>query len=230
MKHEIYDLTESLKRMTRILEENGEDYMRYTYIPDSDTLKGHRGSFTECVVMAIRIYFNEKSMSILNLAKVYDIYLNEAYAIMSAHQLCREIIYHGNLIVGIFNTGEDGFMNGLMDVAGRLLSLPDVINVKIGRRGNPLIGNVCAIDRGYQYATAISGEIKYFGGMLSKMEDWIKKSGEGEEELRGLYMSKRAVDGLKEDYKGFFKKSEIDDVLHGKVENIGMAAWIKEQK
>ena len=66
--------------------------------------------------------------------------------------------------------------------------------------------------------------------MISKMEEWIKKPGDGEDELKGLYMSKRAAEELKEDYKGFFKESNIEDVLHGKVENIGMAAWIKEQK
>lgn len=230
MKHDIYDLTESLERMTRILEGNGEDYMRYPFIPDDDTLKGCRGSYTECVVLTSRLYFKERSISILNLAKIYDVFLKEGYAIMSSNQLCKEVLFHGNIMTAIFNVGGVGFMDELLDVAGRISSLPDVINVRIGRKEKPLIGNVCAMDKGYQFALAVAGEIKYFGGMISKMEEWINKPAAGEEELRGLYISKRAAEILKEDYKGFFKESEIEDVLHGKVANVGMAAWIKEHK
>lgn len=230
MEHEIYELTASLERITHILEGNGEEYKRYPYIPEDEMLKEQRGNFIECVVVISRFYFNEINISLLNLAKVYDIYLKEAYAILSEHYLCREIFFHGNNIVALYNIGGDGFMNELMDVAGRISSLPDVINVKIGRKEKPLVGNVLVMDRGYQFASEISGGIKYFGGMLSKAEDWIRKPGEGERELRGVYASSRAYEWLKVEYKVFFKETGIDGVLHGYIENIGMARWVKEQK
>lgn len=229
MRHDKYELSESLDRMTRILDGNGEAYRHYTSIPSEEELREYRGCYVECVVIVCKLTFYERSVNIQKLAKIYDIYLGELNRILSEHYLCRKVVFRGNTVVGIYNTGLENFMSELMDIAGRASSLPDVINVKIGRRDNQLFGNICAMDRGVQYTKQINGESEYFGGLLNKVDRWISHQ-EDEKEKKGLYVSARVYSGLKEDYKAFFKETDIDDVLFGKIENIGMARWIKEQK
>ena len=227
MEHKKYELSESLDRMSRIIDGDGQNYRRYAFIPDKDELGEARGNFVGCVVIAARLYFTEHEMELLPLAKIYDIYVREMKIILSEHQLCKQVVCHGNTIIGIYSIGVEGYMNELLDVAGRVITLPDVINAKLGRSNAPVIGNVCGMDRGMQFAIVNDG-VDYFGGLLNKVEGWIMKP-RGENELRGLYISREVLDSLKEQYQGFFKDSEIDNVLLGKIENIGMARWVKEQ-
>jgi hypothetical protein len=114
-------------------------------------------------------------------------------------------------------------------VAGRLSSLPDVINTKVGRKSSPLIGNVCSLEAGYQFAVRADDGIDFFGGMLNRAESWIVKRGEDEKEPKGLFISQVVRDNLKEQYQKFFQLSSFEGVYHGYIENIGMSRWVKEQ-
>lgn len=228
MEHKKYEFSESLMRMTEILNSTGEEYRKYPYIPSEGIMEGHKGYFVDCAVIVTRLYFNTNDIKALSLAKIYDMYISEAKCILSEHELCNKIILHGNSIIGIYNTGNEGYLNELMDVAGRLISLTDVINTKAGRKGSPLFGNVCALEAGYLYAIKAEDGLDFFGGMLRRAEGWIAKP-EDDNELRGLYISQKVRDGLKEQYQKFFRLQDFDGLYHGMVENIGMARWVKEQ-
>jgi len=228
MKHDKFELSESLARMQEVFESKGDEYRRYPYIPQEGIMEGDRGYFVDCVVIVSRLFFRTNQVSLLGLAKVYDIYIHEAKRILTEHELCHTVIVHGNSIIGVFNVGPEGYLNGLMDVAGRMSSLPDVINVKAGRKQKPLIGNICGMEVGHLYAVKEDDNIDFFGGMLNRAEQWIAKRDE-EDERRGIYISQKVRDGLKEQYQQFFKIADFDDLYYGMVENVGMAKWVKEQ-
>lgn len=214
--------------MQEILESTGDEYRKYPYIPQEGIMEGHKGYFVDCVVIVSRLYFLTNDIKLLGLAKVYDIYINEAKRILMEHELCRKVIVHGNSIVGIYNVGTEGYLNDLMDVAGRICSLPDVINVKAGRKLHPVIGNVCGMEVGYLYAVKAEDDLDFFGGMLNRAEEWIKRK-EDEIEQRGVFISQKVRDGLKEQYQQFFKSTNLEELYHGMIENVGMAKWVKEQ-
>ncbi len=229
MEHKKYELSESLQRMGDILNGKGEVYRKFHYIPQEGISVEHRGYFVDCAVIASRLYFHTNEITPLGVAKVYDIYINEARCIMAEHELCDKIILHGNTIIGIYNFGSEGFLNELLDVAGRLCSLPDVINAKAGRRISPLIGNVSSLEAGSLFAVRSDEGLDFFGGMLNRAEDWIVKQGGDEKEPKGLFISQVVYENLKEQYQKFFQLSDSEGLYHGYIENIGMARWVKEQ-
>ena len=228
MKHQKYELSESLQRMSDILDSKGDEYRKYPYIPQEGIMDGHRGYFVDCAVIVSRLYFKTDDIKILGLAKLYDMYICEAKCILSEHDLCQKIILHGNTIIGIYNMGTEGFLNDLTDVVGRLISLSDVINTKAGRKQSPLIGNVCSLEVGYLYAVKAGEDMDFFGGMLSRAESWIVKH-KDENEPRGLFISQKVRDSLKDQYQKFFQVVELGGVYHGMIENVGMARWVKDQ-
>ena len=231
MEHKKYELSESLARMEKILESTGAEYRRYQFIPDEETLNEHKGSLVNTVVIANRLFFTNREIDVLNLVKIYDIYVSEAWRILAEHELCCKVSMHGNMIVAVYSANTQDVVNGILDVASRLSSLPDVINVKIGRKQQPLIGNVCSMNSGFLYTLKTPEGYDYFGGVMNRAESWIcNKYGDGGER-KGTYISKNVYDFLKSDYQEFFRESdEYDDVYWGMIENIGMARWIKEQK
>ncbi len=226
MIHNKYDLSESLERMSTILSNNGEQYRKYPYIPEDNVLEEVRGSFVDSVALVSRLYFKAADISLLGLAKIFDMYTNEVKTILSELPLCREILVHGYTITGIYNIGTDDYMSLIMDVAGRVNTLPEVINVKSGRKDKPVINNVCAMEKGQLYVAKSLQEINYFGKMTDRAEGWVSKA--AEDEKTGLFISKQVHSELKTQYQGFFNEVE-PDVLYGKIENIGMARWVKEQ-
>lgn len=228
MEHKKYEFSESLGRMAEILDSTGDEYRKYPYIPHEGIMEGHKGYFVDCAVIVSRLYFNSNDIKALSLAKIYDMYIGEAKRILAEHELCNKIILHGNSIIGIYNTGNEGYLNELMDVAGRLISLTDVINAKAGKKESPLFGNVCALEAGYLFVIKAEDGLDFFGGMLHRAEGWITKP-EGDKERRGLYISQKVRDGLKEQYQKYFRLLSFDGLYHGIIENVGMARWVKEQ-
>lgn len=227
MKHEKYELSEALDRMGVILSGNGEQYRKFAYIPEPELLEGNRGSFVECVVIVSRLYFVDKSLNLLGLAKIFDMYEGEAKLILAEHSLCKKITAQGYTITGIYNIGTTDYMSDLLDVAGKLGTLPGVINTKVGRKNNPIIKNVCALEKGVLFVTQTAEEMDYFGNMINRVEGWLTKAVGSEE--KGLFVSEQVRSALKSRYQDFFNETDEEDVFHGNVENIGMARWIKEQ-
>ena len=128
MVHKKYELSESLQRMGDILDSKGEEYRKYHFIPQEGISDEHRGYFVDCAVIASRLYFHTNEISPLGVAKVYDMYINEAKCILAEHELCNKIILHGNTIIGIYNFGPEGFLNELLD---EVLDILSVIPIEI---------------------------------------------------------------------------------------------------
>ncbi len=229
MEHKKYELLDSLKRMDEILDRKSEEYLMSRYIPKNGIIEEHKGCFVDCAVLGSRLYFKTKDIKLPGVAKIYDMYINEAKCILADNLLCEKIIVHGNSVAGVYNVGDEGFLNDLMDVAGRLSSLTDIINIKIGKTNSPLIGNVCGLEVGYLYALSSGAEMDFLGGMLNRVESWIARREDGTNPS-GLFISQRVFEGLKKQYQDFFRPTRYERVLLGNVENVGMAKWANEQQ
>jgi hypothetical protein len=82
------------------------------------------------------------------------------------------------------------------------------------------------MEKGQLYVTKSTQEVNYFGKMIDRAEGWVSKG--VKDEKTGLFISKQVHLELKSQYQGFFNIEETD-VLFGKIENVGMASWVKEQ-
>lgn len=227
MEHKKYELSDALDRMRNVLSNNGEQYRQYTFIPEKEELATYDGAFVECVAIMSCLYFSDKKLNPLGLAKIFDMYLNEVKLIMAENPLCKKIIVQGYTVAGVYNIGINDYMSDLMDVAGKVITLPNVINTKVGRKDTPIIKNVCAMEKGMLFAINNSTDVDYFGKMMDRIGRWVIKA--VDEEENGLYISEQVLSALKSQYQVFFHKKEENEIFFGKIENIGMSRWIKEQ-
>lgn len=227
MEHKKYELSDALDRMGNVLSNSGEQYRKYPFIPEREELATHDGSFVECVTIMSCLSFIDKKLNPLGMAKILDMYLNEVKLIMAENPLCKKIIVQGYTVSSIYNIGADDYMSDLLDVAGKVITLPNVINTRIGRQKSPIIKSVCAMEKGVLFAINNPTDVDYFGKMMDRAERWMINA--LEKGNTGLYISKQVYSTLKPRYQGFFNKETGDEVFRGNIENIGMSRWIMKQ-
>lgn len=231
MENSKYDFAESLIRIGQVMERSGGDYWKYTYFPDIEELKKYKGAYVDGIMIACRLIFIGKNFDLLSLAKVYETYISEAKAILQGSSAFRDMAIDGHIFRGIYNMSNEDVYNEMVDIAARLVSLADVVNVKFGRKEDPLISAVCAIEFGTMFVVHTGEGFVISGNMATRIEGYLM---EPIENKRGIFLTEYVLGKLKDDYKGFFKpyNNEKDNhkLFYGSAENIGMAKWVKEQK
>ena len=230
MGYSLYDFTETLARIGQVKDRTGEDYRKYAFFPEKDELKQCKGAYVDGIAIASRLVFVARDIDLLTIAKVYEMFLTEARAIMTVTSAFRDVSVDGHIFRGLYNIENDDFFNEVLDIAGRLISLSDVINTKLGRRNNPIITSMCAIDFGTMFVANVDDNLIYSGNMCTRIEGYIIKPLK-EEVKKGIFITEKFYGKLKDDYKAFFNKVvEESKVYYGSVENIGMSRWVKEQE
>lgn len=231
MNNSKYDFAESQVRIGQVMERSGEDYWKYAYFPDIEELNKYKGAFVDGVMVACRLIFIGKNIDLLSLAKVYEAYISEAKAILEGSSALRNVTIDGHFFRGIYNMSSEGAFDEVLDISARLISLADVVNVKAGRKDDPLISAVCAIECGAMFVANLSDGLIFSGNMATRIEGYLM---DPTDKNRGIFLTDRVFEKLKDDYKAFFSpyNNEKDKfkLYYGSVENIGMARWVKEQK
>ena len=217
-----YDFSDSLARIDRVLESNGVEYRRFSQIVDIASQDKVKGGFSDAVVIGMRFSFASEDFSRLAQAKIYDILLSEELRIVQSSPLFFSYIVGGHTIKGIFQINQQSDYDHLMDVAAKMLSFVDVLNVKIGRKP-VLLKATCAIDSNLLFVSSFSGKNELLGTVMERMDEALNS------EVRKLFVSEYVRDMLKEQYQNFFEKSDIKSFYEGKVENVGMSQWIAKQ-
>lgn len=217
-----YDFSDSLARIDRVLESSGVEYRQFNQIVDIASQDKVKGGFSDAVVIGIRFSFTDEAFSRLAQAKIYDILLSEELRIVQSSPLFFSYIVGGHTIKGIFQINQQSDFDHLMDIAAKMLSFVDVLNVKIGRRPI-LLHATCAIDSNQLFVSSFSGKNELLGTVIERMDEALKSGS------RKLFVSESVRDMLKEQYRKFFEVSAIKPFLEGKVENVGMSQWIAKQ-
>lgn len=217
-----YDFSDSLARIDRVLESSGVEYRQFSQIVDIANQDKVKGGFSDAVVIGIRFSFTDDNFSRLAQAKIYDILLSEELRIVQSSPLFFSHVVDGHTIKGIFQINQQSDYDHLMDVAAKMLSFVDVLNVKIGRKP-VLVHATCAIDSNLLFVSSFNGKNELLGAVMERMNMPLKGDN------GKLYVSESVRDLLKEQYQNFFEKSDIMLFFEGKVENVGMSHWINKQ-
>lgn len=226
-----YDFAESLIRIGKVMDRSGEDYRKFAYFPENEMLNNYNGSFVDALMIACRLIFIGKSMDLLTLAKIYEAFISEAKAILMSSSSCRNVIIDGHIFRGVYNILGEGVFDEVLDTAARLVSLADVLNVKIDRKEDPIISAVCAMEYGTIFVANIDDKAIISGNMATRIGNYLM---DPIEKKRGIFLTEQVLGKIKDGYKVFFSQlnNEKDNrkLYYGSVENIGMARWLKEQK
>lgn len=217
-----YEFSDSLARIDRVLESSGVEYRQFSQIVDVANQDKVKGGFSDAVVIGIRFSFSDENFSRLAQAKIYDILLSEELRIIQSSPLFFSHIVDGHTIKGIFQINQQSNYDHLMDVAAKMLSFMDVLNVKIGRKP-VLLQATCAMDSSQLFVSSFSGKNELFGTVIERMDVPLRSNN------RKLFVSETVRDMLKEQYRKFFEESKVEPFFEGNVENVGMSQWIVKQ-
>lgn len=217
-----YDFSDSLARIDRVLESSGSEYRKFNQIMDVAILDKVKGAFSNAVVIGLRFSFTEENFSLLAQAKIYDLLMSEELLIMNSSPLYFSHVVEGHTIKGVFQAHQQSDFDDLMDVAGRMLSFVDVLNVKIGREPR-LIQAAGAMDSQPLFVTSYGGKNEMLGLVMDQMDVPLRS------DVRKLYITGSIKELLKEQYSQFFSKSKYDLFYEGNIENVGMSQWIAKQ-
>ena len=217
-----YDFSDSLARIDRVLESSGVEYRQFSQIVDIASQDKLKGGFSEAVVIGLRFSFVDENFTRLAQAKIYDILLQEELRIVQSSPLYFSYVVEGHTIKGIYQVNQQSDFDHLMDVAAKMLSFVDVLNVKIGRKP-VLLQATCAIDTSQLFVSSFGGKNEMLGTVMERMDVPLKSNS------RKLFISGTVRDMLKEQYRKFFDESEMQPFFEGKVENVGMSQWISKQ-
>ncbi|EHK9576327.1 MULTISPECIES: adenylate/guanylate cyclase domain-containing protein [Vibrio] len=230
-----YDFTKSRERIDEILKGADANYKNKDSIPSRDDLTFTNGFNVKCSALFVDIRgskaINDKHTRPV-LAKIYKTYISELVAIMRNHPKVNEISIEGDCVWGIFDTPYQRDIDDVFEVAFRVSSLIDVLNIKLRKRNYSELtvgigasyGSSLLIKSGYK-GSGIN-EVVWLGTLVSeaaKLCGYGNKTGADYE----IMVSDVFYDNLKESNKKLLTKNYNRSCYHGNVISIGMNEWVK---
>lgn len=220
-----YNFEQSLNVMDSILW-SGEVIPRPgTYT--SEQASEARGVFMQATVLVATFDAegtNEANDS--NMARAYDVLLTQVYDLMVGQPLLLYFDWDGERLRGVFNTTKKPHIDAMVDMAGKIISLTDVINYKIRKETGIEFKVHTALDYGNVFSVSIGEEgVLMTGKVLRETEGMLSRA-----DGKRVVISQFIYKNLKEDYRNLFESNGIFAIeYHADIVNIGMHNWLKKQ-
>ncbi len=230
-----YDFNKSIERIDDILDGSDTSYEDKDSVPPRSSLTFKNGFYVECSAMFIDMRgsksLNEKHKRPV-LAKIYKTYISELVAVLKGHENVCEISIEGDCVWGIFNTPLKSDINKLFNIASKVSSLIDILNIKYKRKGYSEL----SVGIGISYGTTLLIKAGYVGSGINEVV-WLGKL-VGEAAKLCSYGNKTILDyelmisnivynNLSEHNKGLLSKNTTYDCYHGNIKNVDMNDWVK---
>jgi class 3 adenylate cyclase len=133
-----YDFEKSRKRIDEILNSSDAKYEDKDSIPSREELTYDNGYYVNCSA----IFIDMRDSKTVNdkhrrptLAKIYKTYISEAVAVIRSHSSISEISIEGDCVWGVADTPKTYQIDELFNIAAKLSSLVDTLNIKYKKKG-----------------------------------------------------------------------------------------------
>lgn len=233
--HSYYDLEASVSRINEILVGADAAYEDQACIPSREKLTFTNGYYVDITVVFIDM---RRSSSLVEahtrpvLAKIYRAYISEVVAVLRSHSRISEIYIEGDGVWAVLDTQKKSEVDEAVEVAGRLASLVDVLNVKLREKGYSEIragisvsdGSSLYIKAGYK-GSGIN-EVVWIGKTVGEAANLCKRAGKGLNER--VQISAVVYSNLKDDYKKLFFWNKALECYEGDIYNVLMKEWVRE--
>lgn len=233
-----FDYEESIERIDEILAGADASYEDSNGVPARNSLTFTNGFYVDVTVLFVDIR-GSKALSQTHtrpvLAKIYRAFISETVAVIRGAATISEIYIEGDGVWAVFNTTKKPDVDGVFEVAGRISSLVDVLNVKLAKKGYATFDVGIGIDDGETlyikagYKGAGINEVVWIGRIVGQAATLCKNgnrsSFDGE-----LMVSKVVYSNLNEKYQGFLSWSAERECYHGNIVNVVMNNWVNNAK
>lgn len=193
----------------------------------SEQVSDARGAYLKATVLVAT--FNVEGtdgVSDSNMASTYDVLLTQVYDLMAGQPLLLYFDWDGERLRAVFNTTKKPHIDAMVDMAGKIISLTDIINYKVHKETG-IKFNVCtAMDYGKVFSVSV-GEagVLMTGKVLRETEEMLNRAAG-----KRVVISHFIHQNLKDDYQKLFEAIGIFKIeYHADIVNIGMHNWLKKQ-
>ena len=187
---------------------------------------GARGAFIDATVLVATFEASgADDAKDEDYARAYDILLTQMYDMVSCQPLLLFFDLDGEKLRAVFNTTKKPHIDAMVDVAGKIISLTDVINYKIRKETGIRYKVRVAIDYRKVFTVVVSEQGNLMTGkVFCETENRLTQS------TKKLVASDFIYKNLKEDYKTLFKPIGVFAMdYEADIVNIGMNSWLKKQ-
>lgn len=228
-----YDFRKSILNFDEILNSSDSNYTSHNGVPNKDNLTFTNGYYVDVTVLFIDIRGSKELATKHNkpvLAKIYRAYISEVISVIRGHTCISEINVEGDGIWAVFNTKLNNNVNEVFLTACRLVSLIDILNVKLLKKGYSEINIGIGIDKGESlcikagYKGSGINEVVWLGKVVGQTALLCSKANKNGNSK--IMLSDRIYHCLTDRNKGFLSKNYIHNCYHGNVIINEMNNWV----
>jgi class 3 adenylate cyclase len=233
-----YEFDKSRERIDEILTGVDASYEDHKGIPSRDRLTFTNGFYVDVTVMFVDMRGSKELAEKHKrpvLAKIYRAYISEVVAVMRDNINVNEVYIEGDGVWAVFNTATKQDIQGVIDTAGKITALVNVLNVKLARRGYSSIkvgigiedGESLYIKAGYKGSNI--NEVVWIGRSVGSAAKMCGYGGAGW--LDGTTMiSSRVYSDLDDQRKNLFAWSNTRNCYTGTFWNVVMQKWVTDNE
>ncbi|OYP50535.1 hypothetical protein CIK97_05840 [Prevotella sp. P3-120] len=192
----------------------------------AEKLGGARGAFIDATVMVVVFdVTGAEDGNVEDYARVYDILLTQMYDLVACQPLLLYFDWDGERLRAVFNTTKKPHIDAMVDVAGRIISLTDVINYKIRKETGIKFKVRTAVDFGKVFAVPVGEQGSLMTGKIfSETEHQLSQG------TKNVILSNFIYKNMKDEYKSLFSPIGVFATEYeADIVNIGMNNWLKKQ-
>jgi len=230
-----YNHMNSLSRVKNTLDTIDEVYKESNTIPNRNTLTDQNGFYVNITVLHVDIRKSKKlfdNNSYAVLSKIYRLYISEVMAVLKGNKNICEVGIEGDGIWAVFDASLNNHVEDVLQTAGQISSLIDILNIKFSKRKYPKLTIGIGIDSGKSlymktgYTSTDFNEVVWIGKVFGKA---AKYSDYGNREIddKELMISKLVYNSLIDEYKELFIWNENRSCYHGNLINQDMNTWVE---
>jgi class 3 adenylate cyclase len=234
--HSDYDFSESLKRIDEILDASNTSYEDSKGIPARDRLTFTNGFNVQVTVIFVDIR-GSKALAEKHtrpvLAKIYRSYISEVVAALRSSDTISEIFIEGDGVWGVFNTTTKPHVDDVFQIAGRVASLIDVLNVQFEKKGYSKIDVGIGVDDGDSlyikagYKGSGINEVVWVGRVIGQAAALCSHGHRSYTDER-IMVSELVYGSLTDTHKRFLRWNAERGCWHGNVVNLQMNEWVTQ--
>lgn len=149
--HHKYDIRKSVQRIKDILGANNSNLPHLKKIPSRNSLTFQTGCYVDVTSLFIDIVGSSSLTEVhkrTTLAKVYNCFISESIAVMSASSLCKEISINGDCVWGAFDTHFKADFDTVFNIAVQLNTTINTLNSELAKKYSKIevgIGMDCGL-------------------------------------------------------------------------------------
>lgn len=235
--HKSYKFTDSLKRLTDILDQADINYEEKKELPSRDKLTFTNGFYAYCSALFIDVRDSSalpQKYKRPKLARLYRAYISESIACMTDDLYCREINVVGDGVWCVVNTPKKPDIDDVFTTACRLHSMVKVLNCKSKSRSfEPVsVGIGISYGRALMIKAGYSGsginDVVYMGDVVNEAAKLASKGQSGSRFTHAIMMSSVFRQNLNDHNAGLTHWNSTHSCYSSSAVITEMSEWISQ--